>query len=63
MWDRRVVEKIEECMGRFVVVCSFRCVTENFEWAFAGVYGPNDDVERCLWNELVGDVVVYWGGF
>jgi hypothetical protein len=49
------------CGGRFVVACSFRCVNENFEWAFAGVYRPSDDVERrCLWDELVGDAVVYW---
>jgi exonuclease III len=55
MWDRRVVEKVEECVGRFVVACAFRCVTENFEWAFAGIYGPNDDVEiRGLWDELAG---------
>jgi len=26
----------------------------RFERAFAGVYEPNDDVERCLWDELVG---------
>jgi hypothetical protein len=25
MWDRQGVEKIEECVGRFVVACSFRC--------------------------------------
>ncbi|GLT55575.1 hypothetical protein SLA2020_286860 [Shorea laevis] len=55
MWDRRVVEKVEECVGRFVVACAFRSVTENFEWAFAGIYGPNDDVERRgLWDELAG---------
>jgi hypothetical protein len=23
MWDRRVVEKIEECLWRFVVACVF----------------------------------------
>jgi exonuclease III len=55
MWDRQVVEKIEECVGRFVVACVFRSVTENFEWAFAGVYGPNDDgIRRNLWDELGG---------
>jgi hypothetical protein len=32
-----VVEKIDECMGRFVVAFSFRCVTKNFKWAFAGI--------------------------
>jgi hypothetical protein len=41
-------------VGRFVVACSFRCVMENFEWAFTGIYGPNGDVEtRCLWDELL----------
>jgi exonuclease III len=55
MWDRQVVEKIEECVGRFVVACVFRSVTENFEWAFASVYGPNDDgIRRNLWDELGG---------
>jgi hypothetical protein len=49
-----VVEKVEY-VGWFVVACSFRCITKFFEWAFVGVYGPNDDVERrCLWDELVG---------
>jgi hypothetical protein len=46
MWDRRVMKKIEECVGRFMVACVFRSVTENFERAFAGVYGPNVDVVR-----------------
>lgn len=48
MWDRRVVEKLEECVGRYVVACAFKSVKEHFEWAFAGVYGPKDDVERKL---------------
>lgn len=43
----------------FVGACSFKCITKNFEWAFAGIYGPNADVKRCLWDELVGDVAVY----
>jgi len=47
MWDGQEVETIEACVGNFVVACSF--ITENFEWAFVGIYGPNDDVERrCL---------------
>jgi hypothetical protein len=55
MWDRRVVEKMEACVGNFSVACFFRNVIDNYEWAFAGVYGPNDDVERKgLWDELVG---------
>jgi hypothetical protein len=48
MWDRRVVEKLEECVGRYVVACAFKSVKEHFEWAFSGVYGPKDYVERKL---------------
>jgi hypothetical protein len=55
MRDRRVVEKIEECVGRYVVACAFQSVTTNFDWEFAGVYKPNDDGERRgLWDELTG---------
>jgi len=55
MWDRRVVEKIEEYVGRYVVACAFRSVSVNFDWGFAGVYGPNDDGDRRgLWDELAG---------
>jgi exonuclease III len=55
MWDRQVVEKIEECVRRFVVACVFRSVTKNFAWDFTGVYGPNDDgVRSNLWDELGG---------
>jgi hypothetical protein len=58
------VEEVEECVGSFVVACSFISVIENFEWAFAGQYGPNDDVKRkCLWDELVGATVVCWWCF
>jgi hypothetical protein len=57
MWDKRVVEKIEDCLGRYTVACSFRSVGDNFEWAFAVVYGPNDHHERKrLWDELVGRI-------
>jgi hypothetical protein len=55
MWDRRVVKKVEECVGRYVVACAFQSVTTNFDWEFAGVYKPNDDGERRgLWDELTG---------
>jgi hypothetical protein len=37
------VKKIEQRVGAFLVACSFRSVNNNFEWAFASVYGPNDD--------------------
>jgi hypothetical protein len=48
MWDRRVVEKIEECGGRLVVACSFICIVENFEWAWSRI----DRFLLCLeWEE------------
>jgi hypothetical protein len=31
MWDSRVGEKIEDCVGIFSVACSFRSVIDNFE--------------------------------
>jgi len=45
-WDRQVVEKIGDCLDNSSVACSFRSVVDNVLWAFAGVYGPNDDFER-----------------
>jgi hypothetical protein len=50
-----VVEKVEECIGRYTVACSLRNTGDNVVWAFRGVYGPNDDRERRdLWAELAG---------
>ncbi len=40
MWDRRVVENIDEAVGLFSVSCKFRCIEDQHEWAFFGVYGP-----------------------
>jgi hypothetical protein len=37
----QVVEKIEVCVGEYVVACSFRNVDNVSAWAFVGVYGPN----------------------
>jgi hypothetical protein len=55
MWDRRLVEKIEEYVERYVVAYVVRSVTTNFNWGFVGVYGPNHDGERRgLWDELAG---------
>jgi hypothetical protein len=61
MWDRRVVEKIDEAVGDFSVSCRFRGVIDQFEWAFSGVYGPQTDRERSLmWDELAG-LASWWG--
>ncbi|KAG2711493.1 hypothetical protein I3760_04G079300 [Carya illinoinensis] len=61
MWDRRVVEKVEDCIGQYSVACSFKCVSDNFLWAFVGVYGPNlDSTRKLMWEELAG-VHSWWG--
>ncbi|KAF5471907.1 hypothetical protein F2P56_008670 [Juglans regia] len=55
MWDRRMVEKVEDYIGRYMVACSFKSVLDGFMRAFAGVYGPNVDVDRrLLWDEIAG---------
>ena len=55
MWDKRVVEKIEDFVGEYSVACSFKSVEDNFLWAFASLYGPNvDNDRRLLWEELAG---------
>ena len=43
---QQVVENIEDCVVSISVACSFRSVIDNVEWVFAGVYCPNDYVER-----------------
>jgi exonuclease III len=43
MWDKRVVEKVEKRVGRYIVACSLHNTGDNVVWAFGGVYGPNDD--------------------
>lgn len=60
MWDKRVVEKIDVCVGNFTLAISFRNVVDRFVWAFAGVYGPNSDSDRrLLWDELAG-ILSWW---
>jgi hypothetical protein len=55
MWDWRVVEKIEDYVGTYILACTLRNVVDNLFWAFGVVYGPNDDGERrYMWDELVG---------
>ena len=54
MWDTRVLEKVEEVVGRFSVSCRFKEVS-GFVWGFTGVYGPQGDIERRMtWEELTG---------
>jgi exonuclease III len=55
MWDKRLVEKLEDAVGFFSVSCKFKNVEDQKIWMFTGVYGPNDDRDRRLiWDELVG---------
>ena len=55
MWDRRVVKKVDEATGHFSLSCKFRCVADQYEWAFSGVYSPQTDRERReMWDELSG---------
>lgn len=43
MWDRRVVEKVKECLREFTVACFYCNVENGFPFALAGVYGRNSN--------------------
>uniref|UniRef100_A0A2N9EHM0 Reverse transcriptase domain-containing protein n=1 Tax=Fagus sylvatica TaxID=28930 RepID=A0A2N9EHM0_FAGSY len=59
MWDKRVVEKVEEVVGRFSISVTFQNVEDQFVWAFSGVYGPNFTNERqYMLDKLAGGVVL-----
>ena len=60
MWDKRVVTRLNMEVGECVAACSFKNVVDGFEWVFAGVYGPNGDIDRrWLWDELAG-LLSWW---
>jgi hypothetical protein len=68
MLYRRVVSKVDVCVGNFVAASLFWNVEDSLEWAFVGVYGPNRDMHRRqLWEELAGVMslmgcsLVHWG--
>lgn len=55
MWDKRVVKKVEDSLGEFMVTFLFKNVMDGYQWAFVGVYGPNlDRTHGILWDELAG---------
>ena len=60
MWDTRVVEKIDEAIGHYLVSCKFKNVLDQREWAVSGVYGPQCDMERLLMWEEVAGVASWW---
>lgn len=39
---------MEHFLGDYVAACSFKNVIDGYQWAFAGVYGPNLDRSRSL---------------
>jgi hypothetical protein len=60
MWDKRVVSRLDMEVEDYVAACSLKNVVDGFEWAFAGVYGPNGDCDRrLLWDELAGLLCVW----
>ena len=60
LWDKRVVEKIEDCFGMYSLAVKFRLIEDSSTWAFARVYGPNHARDRrILWNELAG-LMSWW---
>jgi hypothetical protein len=60
MWDKRVVSKLDMEVGECVAACTYKNIMDGFEWAFARVYGPNGDFDRCLLgDELVG-LLSWW---
>ena len=60
MWDRKVLEKLEEIVGSFTVSIWWQGVVDGFIWVCLGVYCPNDNSARGqMWDELVG-IMHYW---
>ena len=43
IWDKRVFEKLDVIAGQFFVSVLLRGVVNDFVWACAGVYDPNDN--------------------
>ena len=60
MWDRRVLEKMEDMVGLYSISIRWQGVVDGFEWACSRVYGLNvDSLRGFLWDELIG-VRVAW---
>lgn len=41
LWYKRMVEKMDECVGEFMMAISFKNAADEYLWAFMSVYGPN----------------------
>ncbi|XP_028096534.1 serine/threonine-protein phosphatase PP1 isozyme 3-like [Camellia sinensis] len=59
-WDKRVVVREEEEVGGFSVSCLFRCVEDDFRWAFTGVYGPVQHSEQGGFLEELESLAFRW---
>jgi hypothetical protein len=60
LWDKRMEEKIEECIGVYSLAVKFKSIEDDSIWAFAEVYGPNNAKDRrTLWDELAG-LMSWW---
>ena len=36
MWDKRVIEKVDDVVGEHVVSCKFQNMADGFEWVLQG---------------------------
>lgn len=61
MWDKRVVQRIDGWMGKFVMASVFRSMENLFEWTFVGVYGHNVEGSMEELSEEIEVVVNKWG--
>jgi hypothetical protein len=68
MWDKRVVEKIDEFVGDFTLVVTFRNVVDHSIWAFlrvsmALILIGIEGFFRMSWLvwSIGGNALLYWG--
>uniref|UniRef100_A0A2N9EX59 Reverse transcriptase domain-containing protein n=1 Tax=Fagus sylvatica TaxID=28930 RepID=A0A2N9EX59_FAGSY len=53
MWDRRMVEKVEEVAGNYSLSCKFRSVFDQFEWIFTGF--PSEKSGMAAFSPAMND--------
>ena len=61
LWDRRILEKLDNVVCQFSVSWLWKGVSDGLEWVGTGLYGPtNDESWHELWDEL-RNVRKKWG--
>ena len=60
LWDKRVVEKIENCVVVYTLAVKFRNIEDGSIWAFAEVYGPNYASDRRILLEELAGMMNWW---